>query len=103
MAIGGLFASIDIYRLMISYGAVVKGSLALHVTCRAGRIDLVQYLLSEGAEVNEMPPSNHDLTFPTSYELGPPIHCAADHRKLEVIKFLLDYGADATLCDDQIE
>jgi ankyrin repeat protein len=99
MAISGLFASIDIYRLMISYGAVVKGSLALHIACRAGRIDLVQHLLDEGADVNEIPPSDHDLTFPTSYELGPPIHYAADHRKLEVVKFLLDHGADATLCD----
>lgn len=30
---------------------------------RAGRVDLIQY-----------PPSDHDLTFPTGYELGPPIH-----------------------------
>jgi hypothetical protein len=33
MAIGGQFASIDIYRLMISYGAAIKGSLALQVAC----------------------------------------------------------------------
>ena len=99
MAIGAQFASIDIYRLMISYGAAIKGSLALHRACRAGRIDLVQYLLDEGADVNEIPPSDHDLTFMTSYELGPPIHYAADHRQLEIIKFLLDHGADGTLRD----
>jgi hypothetical protein len=83
MAIGGQFASIDIHRLMISYGAAIKGSLALHVACRVGRIDLVQYLLDEGADVNEIPPGDHHLTFPTSYELGPPIHYAADHRALK--------------------
>lgn len=84
---------------MISYGAAIKGSLALHIACGAGRIDLIQYLLDEGADMNEIPLDDHYLTFQTSYELGPPIHYAADNQQLEVIKFLLDHGADATLRD----
>lgn len=46
---------------MISFGAAMKGSLALHMACKAGRLDLIQYLLDEGADMNENRLQRHNF------------------------------------------
>ena len=99
MAIAGLFALVEILRVLVSHGATIENSLAIHTASRAGRIDVIQYLLDEGADVNEIPLTNHYLTFNTSYALGPPIHYVVDNQNLETIEFLLNHGVDATLRD----
>jgi len=60
---------------------------------------MVQYLVDHGADVNENPTDTHDLTYNTAFELGPPLHYAVRRRYLSIMKYLLDHGADATLCD----
>uniref|UniRef100_A0A1B6MAB3 RING-type E3 ubiquitin transferase BRCA1 n=1 Tax=Graphocephala atropunctata TaxID=36148 RepID=A0A1B6MAB3_9HEMI len=60
----------------------VKGETPLHIACRQGKLDLVQQLLTEGAE-----PNVKDYAFWT------PLCDAVGHGNLEVVKVLLEAGA----------
>jgi len=99
LAVAAYFGSTEIMGLLLARCKTTANSLALHRAAAAGRLDMVQYLVDHGADVNEVPPDNHILTWSVRDELGPPLHFAVRRRHLPVVKYLLDHGADATLCD----
>ncbi|KAL3425264.1 ankyrin repeat protein [Phlyctema vagabunda] len=65
-----------------------------------GHVDIVQYLLEAGADINVgyktewVDRTQHDL-HPGLIENSPPLHCAAIKGSAELVRLLLLYGADA--------
>lgn len=98
LAVAAYWASLNIVRLLVTHGARIEQSLALQLAAKAGRTDVLQYLLDKGADVNEVPALG-DLTYAVDYELGAAIHYAAQARQLDAVIFLLDHGADVKLRD----
>ena len=94
-------------RVLVAAGPTVPGSMALHLAAREGRTDAMRCLLDEfGADANE------DLAVAGAAaerdgrpewewlqlhkELwGTPVHWAADQRRAEALRLLLERGADA--------
>ena len=58
----------------------------LHWACSIGSFPLVQYLISQGAEVNAQ-----------DVELNTPIHIATEKGFLQIVEYLASNGADLTL------
>lgn len=86
---------------MLSHSTTISNALALHQAAACGRTEIIQCLLDAGADINDNPKDDHDLALPTGYELGPPIHYAAEQRLLPVVEYLLDREVDATLLDQE--
>jgi ankyrin repeat protein len=59
-----------------------------------GRIEVAEYLLNRGTEVNLIP-AGFDYS-------GTPLHYAAFEGRREMVDWLLRHGADATICDTKI-
>ena len=70
---------------------------ALSWVVMAGRIDMAEYLIKEGADVNYDP--DHMLIQPPGY---PALCNAIEAKQLEMVKFLIQNGADVNqACDNQ--
>ena len=95
LAIAAMYNSTDMLGLLISRGVAIDGSLALHQAASFGRTDIMEYLITAGADVNEMPQEEGTETGEDFWP-GRPIHFAADSRHFEAIKVLLKHGADPT-------
>ena len=63
-------------------------STALHLACIDGHVEVVSYLLDQGANINTT--DNVDAT---------PLYYACYEGRLEVVELLLSRGADPTICD----
>jgi hypothetical protein len=81
--------------LLLDYGAQIKGSGALIYAALRGNEDNVQYLLTRGADVNEMVP----LTYYSQEDMGSPLHKAVENGHISAVNILLESGADITLKD----
>ncbi len=60
-----------------------RGDTALHHAARNGDLEIVEQLVSRGADPNAMSDHRHF-----------PLYCAAGHGHLETTRFLLENGAD---------
>lgn len=66
-----------------------SGYSSLHYASRAGHLDIVNYLTSNGANVNLGTRANHST----------PLHRASQQGHLPVVKYLLEHGADPHVLD----
>lgn len=66
-----------------------SGYSSLHYASRAGHLDVVKYLVSQGANVNLGTRANHTT----------PIHRASQQGHLSIVKYLLEHGADVHVLD----
>ncbi|KAM5464425.1 hypothetical protein MauCBS54593_006938 [Microsporum audouinii] len=89
----------EIYMLLADAGAIAKGPVevtwvresglgirAIHAAACWGRIDLLQFLIRNGASLEE----------PESNSLWRPLHYAAFHGQDLTVDYLLNNGADST-------
>ncbi|KAJ7486572.1 ankyrin repeat protein, partial [Mycena latifolia] len=84
---------LDMMRLLLQRGAPVDSKFgcdgcsesALHVACASGHMEMIQLLLDHGA--------NLERTGHYGTALGFAVH----YHKLDVVKFLLERGADASV------
>ena len=60
-----------------------RGDTALHHAARNGDIEIVELLVSRGADVNARSDHGHF-----------PLYCAAGHGHLETTRYLMENGAD---------
>ncbi len=68
----------------------ILGSTALHIASDCGRLDIVKYLVEQGANVNARD------WFPKT-----PLHWACERSRLEIVEFLVANGADVNaVCDN---
>ena len=61
----------------------LEGNTALHIASREGRLDVVRYLVEQGADVNSLNAENYTT-----------LHMAAHWGTPEVVEYLLDHQAD---------
>lgn len=93
-------SSVEIARLLIERGgATVKGSGAIVMAAEEGKLDMVQFLLERGADVNEI-----GIEHPTDpryqEDVGTALHRAVWGGWVEVVRFLLGVdGVDLKLKD----
>ena len=87
-------SDIDVVRYLISKGADVNavdeddGSLAIDTAIRRNDIPLTKLLIENGFNVNTMHPEYHDL---------PLLYLACRPHRADLIKLLLDSGADPNI------
>lgn len=92
-------ASIETVKMLVEDGgATVKGSGAIVMAAEEGKLDMVKYLLDNGAEIDEV-----GIEHPTDEryreDMGSALHKAVDGGHEEVVRFLLSNGADVSLKD----
>ena len=83
--------------LLLDHGAVINGSGALIYAAEKGIEENVRYLLTRGADVNEMVPLTPSR--PSLEEMGSALHRAVRNGRVPIVEMLLDAGADVTLKD----
>ena len=89
----------EIITALVHHGAQVSGSNALQHAAYYGRLDLLRCLVDLGADVNDTPDYDH---VPKLFDtLETPLHSAARAGNLEIVKYLLDHGANADLTDSE--
>ena len=85
--------TVKMAELLIGHGALVKGSGAIVMAAEEGKLDMVKFLLEEGAEIDEM-----GIEHPTDprfiEDVGTPLHRAVVGSHSDVVRFLLAKGAD---------
>ncbi|KAL9120492.1 MAG: hypothetical protein Q9187_002956, partial [Circinaria calcarea] len=84
----------DVVELLMKHGAVLKNSLALHAAARNSTVEITEWLIEMGADVNEMPVEDEG-TWARREEL------ADRGQDWNVVKQLLERGADKGLKDAQ--
>lgn len=79
-------------KLLIEYGVDVKGyGDALIKASMYGRLDIVEYLLKKGTDINARDRSSGSTA----------LHSASLSGHLDVVKYLLEKGADINAIDDE--
>lgn len=104
---GGLYAltvaagysDVPMLTLLVNHGARITGSGALNFAAQCGKEENVEYLLSKGAEVNEMVALSADATY--RGDVVAPLHMAVAENHVGVIDLLLKSGADLKLKDSK--
>jgi hypothetical protein len=84
--------------LLLAHGTGLQQTGALHLAAGLGRVEMVSYLLENGAEVNDFLP----LDFIGDYrepplDLGYPLHHSAYGGKIDAVRVLIEKGADPGL------
>jgi hypothetical protein len=84
--------------LLLAHGTGLQQTGALHLAAGLGRVEMVSYLLDNGAEVNKYMP----LDFIGDYrepplDLGYPLHHSVYGGKIDVVRVLIEKGADPGL------
>lgn len=74
-----------IFKLLIEHGASIHSSLSLEAACMANSVDMVKYLLANGANPNGNRDESND---------GSPLEIAYSEA---IVELLLQYGADINL------
>lgn len=102
-AIVGSNASIDIVRLLLSHGTVVKGTGAMTAAAERDNLDVLRLLLEKESEdgsrdIDEV--ENYGEEDPrTLDDQGTPLYKAAARGYLRIVDFLLNEGASAGFKD----
>ncbi|KAJ7859360.1 ankyrin repeat-containing domain protein [Mycena olivaceomarginata] len=78
---------LEMIKLLLDHGVPVDDCQAIQSACTKGNLDVVKVLLEWGAGAN-------NTRF--SGKLGPALGLAVRYRRLDVVRYLLNHGADAT-------
>ena len=95
--------SLSVIHLMFRYGGdAKKGQLLHHAVERQNNvIDVVKVLLEKGATINATMYQDHYFSWRLYYfmGLGTALHQAAKLGKADIVRFLIDEGADLRIKD----
>ena len=91
-------ASVQMAMLLVAKGAQVRGSGAIVLAAEEGKLQMVEYLLDHGANIDEI-----GIEHPTDEryreDMGSALHRAVHGGHEEVVRFLLERGANGALKD----
>ena len=90
--------ALELCTMLIEHGAAVKASPALATAARRGHLDVVKYLLQQGAEVNNLSNDRASSAFDFRHNWSA-LHNAITEGHLDVAVLLLDQGADPYVLD----
>lgn len=88
-------SDVRMLSLLLDHSAKISGTGALTLAAQRGKLDKVEYLLSRGADVNEMVPLSVHLQDRVS--TGSPLRKATQNGHIGVVDMLLKSGADVRL------
>ncbi len=92
-ALPGQTRSMEICVMLLKHGAELNGSGALAANAKFGRTDVVEYLLRQGADVNDaIVQSGHGDRWPA-------LHAAVEAGQGDIVRVLLGWGADRNILD----
>lgn len=97
-------APFDVITTLFAHGGLIhKGQLLHYAAGRKlpDRLKVVAYLFDKGAPINDVM-YQHDVpstNLQGPFGLGTPLHAAARAGNLDVIRFLLEKGADLNMVD----
>ena len=97
LAIAAQYASVKVAALMLKYNARFKGSGALALASREGKMDMVKFLLRKGARINEECVISENDTGGQDY--GRTALHLVKRGRVDILKYLLEKGADTTRMD----
>lgn len=87
-----------LFLLILSYSVFADDNEEFIKACKEGRLESVKEFLSNGVDINYR--SKIDSIFPGSKPYGETgLMNAAQYKKVEVLKYLLDKKADVNICD----
>jgi ankyrin repeat protein len=98
-------ASRDIIDLLFEHGGSIEHGQLIHAATRRKLPDcmeVIQMMLDKGCDINTIQYHNHELSYGhwnLFMALGTPLHSAAEAGRIDVVKFLLDHGANPMLRD----
>jgi ankyrin repeat protein len=91
-------ADLEIMNMLLEHGAKFQGRSVMLLAAAAGRIDMLDKLVSAGASVDALP-DNEDVydNARDRDDWGTPLHGAASNNQVETVKWLLNKGASKTV------
>jgi ankyrin repeat protein len=92
----------SVIDIMLARSSIEKGQLVHHAVERnQNTIEVLQSLICRGASVNSIQYSEHLDSWNHEHfkGLGTPLHRAVELRKVDVVKYLLQVGADRSIED----
>lgn len=89
----------ELCTILLQHGASLLHSGALAAAARTGRVDLVSWLLGQGADVNDAVTNAALITHSCKGHPWPALHAAIEGGHVELVRLLLDRGADPALLD----
>ncbi|KAL8790746.1 MAG: hypothetical protein Q9195_006224 [Heterodermia aff. obscurata] len=97
-------SSLEITKTLLQHGARIQFSGAIQEAAKLGRVDVLELLLANGADVNEKLPADvgfliHNQRYQQASES--PLHIAALHDQIHSVRWLLAHGADPNITDAQ--
>lgn len=87
--------------ILLRNGASLVHSGALASAAESGRLELVSWLLDQGADVNDVITNSGLIDHPCKGHPWPALHAAIEHGHADVVRLLLARGADPKLLDQQ--
>ena len=99
LAAAAELASLEMVTLLVENKARVKGSGAIVMAAEEGKLEMVQYLLDHGADINEI-----GIEHPTDpryqEDMGSALHRAVNAGHRDIVEFLIKQGASLDLKDE---
>lgn len=97
LAIAAQYASVTVAALILNYGARIKGSGALALASRYGKMKMVKFLLMKGALIDEDCVTS--VVDTTEQDAGGTALHLVKRGRVDILKYLLENGAKTTLTD----
>ena len=94
-----LTASIPTIKLLLNHNAILSSRQALTIAAYNGRQDVVEFLLDNGADIDEIPDNKDIYDHARKQGIGTALHAAIERDKEDIIRFLLERGARIDLMD----
>ena len=97
-------SSLEIIKILLQHGARIQLSGAIREAARLGRVDVLELLLNNGADVNETLPADVGFLIREQRHQQAsesPLHVAALHAQIYSVRWLLAHGADPNIPDAQ--
>lgn len=92
---------VELCTILLQHGVLLLHSGALAAAAKNGRVDVVSWLLEQGADVTDVVTNAALITHPCKGHPRPALHAAIQSGQVEVARLLLEWGADPGLLDEK--